>query len=134
MTRNAIVCAAAILLAAALIHRFHRLGGPYFEIPETLYDHVSKTRHQTVDSILLARRSAPFLPRGATVTMFRPSQRDDTSHFHTAVGLLHYQRVLAPPKSAQGTTDFVITVREPFHDPAYRVVARFPEGNLYARR
>jgi len=51
LTRIAIVYAAGILLAAALIHRFHRLGGPYLEIPETLYDHVSKTRHQTVDSI-----------------------------------------------------------------------------------
>lgn len=35
-----IIYVAAIVFTAALVHRFHRLGGPYFQLPQTVQDHV----------------------------------------------------------------------------------------------
>ena len=127
--REAIIYATAALLATAMVVRFHRLGPAYFEVARTIFDHATPNGHDTARAMMLAREAAPLLPRGATVAMFRPSVPDDTTHFHTAVGMLPYQRVVARGKNAQ----FVITVGEPLNDPAYRLVKTFPEGNLYSR-
>src|SRR5436305_5816238 len=69
----AIVYGAALLFAAALVHRFHALGGPYFTFPETVQDHVAPAPYASRDVILLARRAADIIPRGATVTALQPS-------------------------------------------------------------
>ena len=125
-----IVYATAAILAVAMIVRFHWLGAPYFAAPRTPFDHVTPAGHDTAKAMLLAREAAPLLPRGATVTMVRPSVPDDTTHFHTAVGMLPYQRVVSRAMNAQ----YVITVGEALNDPAYRLVTDFPEGHLYQRR
>ena len=128
--RRTIIYGAAAVMSIALLARFHWLGPPYFTFPATIYDHVTPTGHDTAKAILLARRAGPLLPSGATVTMFRPSAPDDTTHFHTAVGLLIRQRVVSRTKRPE----FIITVGEPLGDPGYRLVSEFPEGNLYSRR
>jgi hypothetical protein len=128
--RAALIAATAAILAISLIRIFIDRGGPYFARPETVYEHVSRERHPTVDDILLCRQAAPLMPRGATVTIVKPSEKpnDDTTHLDTAAGLLADQRVVAPTTRC----DFVITIREPLHDPRYRLVRSFPEGDLYS--
>ena len=127
--RTAIVWIAAALLAAALIHRFYRLGGPYFAFPQTVQDHVAPAPYPSRDVILLARRAAEIVPRGATVTAIEPSQAPnyDVTLWLTAVGMMPRHRVVPPEARPQ----YVLTVRTPLADPAYRLITELPEGRIY---
>ncbi|HSP35402.1 MAG TPA: hypothetical protein VLU46_13895 [Thermoanaerobaculia bacterium] len=126
--------AASAIFLVALLGVFGERRGPFFAKPATVYDHVSRDRHPTVNDILLFREAEPMIPHGATVMVIKPSEKpnDDTTHIDTAAGLLPYQRLVAP--SERTRADYVIAIRDPFGDPHYRVVAEFPEGKLYARR
>lgn len=130
--RRAVVLVAAAVFAAALVHRFHSLGGPYFEFPETVSDHVSRHRFPSTDAILLVRRAEPLLRRGASVTAFQPSLKDqEIAIVLTASGLLPRQHVLWP--NLDFHPDYILSVREPFASEKYRLIAEFPEGKVYER-
>ena len=130
--RKAVLYVAAALLAAALVRHFYELGGPYFAAPETIQDHVAKVPFPSRDAIVLCRRAALILPRGARVTVLMPSQAPnyDITLCYTATGLMPHHRVVAPTANAQ----YVISVREPFPDPRYRLLTEFREGNIYERQ
>jgi hypothetical protein len=132
--RASVVYVTAAILAVALVALFARRGGPYFAKPRTIYDHVQRDRHPTIDDILVCRAAAPLLPRGATVTVLKPSEKPnyDTTHIDTAAGLLPFQRLVAPADRTRA--DYVITIRGPFADPRYALISEFPEGKLYKRR
>ena len=132
--RADVIYATAAILALSIVTTFARRGGPYFARPQTVYDHVSRERHPTIDDVLLCGRAAPLIPRGATVTILKPSEKPhyDTPHLDSAVGLLPRQRVVAP--TARNRANYVIVIREPFDEPGYRLVETFPEGSLYTRR
>ena len=123
--------AATIVFLAALVHRFHWLGGPYFELPDTIQDHVWPSRFLSADAIVLSRRAEPLLPRGATVTLLAPSEAPnyDQTHWLTGLGLLTHQRVM--PQKLDDGPRFVIAIRAPLEDPRYTLVKSFPEGGLY---
>ena len=129
-----VVYATAAILAVALVALFVRRGGPYFRKPQTIYDHVQRDRHPTIDDILVCRQSQPLIPHGATVMVIKPSEKPnyDTIHIDTAAGLLPFQRIVGTAERTRA--DYVIAIREPYADPHYRLVAQFAEGKLYARR
>ena len=131
----AVVYAAAIAFAAATIHRFHFLGGPYFAFPETIQDHVAPVRYPSRDAIVLSRRAEPLLPRGATVTILRPADAPnyDQTHWLTGLGMLPRQHAV-PQKVEETRPEFVIAIHGEFDHPEYVKIATFPEGFLYRRR
>ena len=130
----------ALLLLAALAGRLYTRGGPYFERPQTLVDHVGRGKHPLHDALVLLLKVRPLLPRNAEVTCFRPvdgwAPEGDTDNFFAAVGQLPYQSV-QPPFTAMQTTPlpelvpYVIAVRDPFTHQDYKEIAGFPEGRLY---
>ena len=127
--RTVIIYAAAALFAAALVHRFYKLGGPYFARPLTVQDHVAAVPYPSRDVILLAGRAAELIPRGATVTAIQPSLAPnyDVTHWLTATGMMPRHHVVPPDSAPQ----YVLAVREPFADPRYRLVHELPEGRIY---
>jgi len=127
---KAIVAGATLILLLACIARLYTRGGPYFERPFTIVDHVGPGKHETRDALLLLPKVRPLLPRGARVTCFEPGNRDTMPDFLTAVGQLPQQTVVSPNGDLP---QYVIAVRRPFTNTSYRVVAEFPEGRLYRR-
>lgn len=139
IVEKSIVAVSLFLLFIAFIRRLETRGGPYFELPATIVDHVGPGRHENRDALMLLPRVRPLIPRGATVTCFRPvngRQQYDSTNFLAAVGQLPAQTVLPPFAASLDTprtslVDYVVAIREPFIHPAYRLVAEFPEGRLY---
>ena len=135
--RRVIVFAAAAVFAVLIVHRFHWLGGPYFQFPETIQDHTWPTRFLSADAIVLSRRAEPLLPRGATVTILAPAEAPDydQTHWLTGLGMLPRQRVVPqkPDVRHPAPPQYVIAIREPFPDTNYKLIATFPEGFLYER-
>lgn len=131
--RAIITVTAALIVTASLIATFVRRGGPYFATPATVYDHVARDRHPTIDDVNLCRAAAPFIPRGATVTILKPSETPnyDTTHTNTAAGLLPHQRLVAAGPRLQ--SEYALTIQEPLDDARYRLLRTFAEGNLYER-
>ncbi|MDP9360900.1 MAG: hypothetical protein M3P29_05545 [Acidobacteriota bacterium] len=135
-TRSVIVYAAVALFAAALVQRYHALGGPYFELPKTVQDHVAPTPFASRDVILLARAAAEIIPRGATVTAIQPSQAPDydITHYLTASGMMPRHRVVPPTLTTSDPAklpQYVLAVREPLTHPRYRLYRQIPEGRIY---
>jgi hypothetical protein len=130
--RRILIYAAAAILAVALVRQFYKLGGPYFEAPETIQDHVAKETYPSRDAIVMARRAALLIPRGATVTVLLPSQAPnyDPTLYFTATGLMPRHSVVPPSASPQ----YIITVREPLNDASYAVQNEFDEGKIYVKR
>ena len=131
--RTVIIYAASVIFAAALMQRFYKLGGPYFRPPLTVQDHVAPTPYPSRDVILLAQRAAELIPRGATVTAIEPAQAPeyDVTLWLTAVGMMPRHRVVPPDFAAGAPPRFVLAVREPFANPAYRLMSELPEGRIY---
>jgi hypothetical protein len=124
----------ALLLTIALCVRLYTRGGPYFEWPWTVFQHVGPGPHEEDDVILACQRAAPLIPRNATVTCFTAAAGvpQPGIDFMTAVGFLPRQRVLPP--SADGV-QYVITLgAEPYTHPSYVEIASWPEGRLYKLR
>ncbi|HEX8172573.1 MAG TPA: hypothetical protein VF824_18705, partial [Thermoanaerobaculia bacterium] len=104
-------------------------------IPETIQDHVWPTPFASRDAIVVCRRAAPLLPRGAEVTVLTPSEAPeyDQTHWLTGLGLLVHQHVVPQKLDVPKPPEYVIAVRDPFPDPRYVRIAVFPEGGLYRR-
>lgn len=132
--RHILIYAAALVFAAALVLRFQSLGGPFFEFPETVQDHVSPHRYPSADAIVLSRTAAKLLPRGATVTILHPPDAPnyDATHFLTGVGLLPHQIVIA--QDLERRPDYVLAVREPLVHPNYELMAEVKGGRIYKVR
>jgi hypothetical protein len=130
----------SVLLALALVVRLVSRGGPYFQRPRTIVDHLGTGSHETRLALLLLPKAARVIPRGATVTCFRPTdagrQQYDSSSFLAAVGRLPHHRVLAPYAAGddvrrEDLVEYVIAVGAPFTHPAYNSIAEWPEGQVY---
>ena len=134
--RTVVIFVAAAILAAVLIRRYHSLGGPYFEFPKTVQDHVAPTFYPSRDVILLAGAAAEIIPRGATVTAIQPSQAPDydVTLYMTAAGMMPRHRIVPPALTASDPAalpQYVLAVREPFSNPHYRLFRQIPEGRIY---
>ena len=137
LVRRVVVYGAALLFLAVAVKHFHWLGGPYFEFPDTIQDHVYPVRFLSADAIVLSRRAEPLLPRGATVTILAPSEAPeyDQTHWLTGLGMLPRQHLVpqklgGPPHTLP---QYVIAIRDELVHPHYRLQTRFPEGFLYVR-
>jgi hypothetical protein len=126
-------------LTAAHLHRLYTRGGPYFQRPATVVDHVGPTKHETRDALLALPEIARILPRDANVTVFRPQdghEQFDAPNYLTAVALMPKQFVL-PPFTAgllvprNQLIEYVVAIDGPFTHPAYKPVAGFPNAVLY---
>lgn len=137
--KNRVAIAACVVLLGALIFILYDRGGPYFELPETVVDHVFRQTHDLRDPLLVLPLVRPLLPWDAKVACFRPLNgkwQYDTASFHAAVAVLPHQQVL--PAYAAGEdvpkenlADYVVAIDGPFTHPAYRLEAEFPTGKLY---
>ena len=53
--RSITIYCSALLLTLLLVRHLRGLGGPYFEIPETIYDHVPGAPHLSRQAIVIFR-------------------------------------------------------------------------------
>jgi hypothetical protein len=131
--------AASAVLLAALVFILYDRGGPYFERPPTVVEHVFREKHETRDALLALPLVRPLLPRGAKVTCFRPSNGKwqwDVPNLHAAVVSLPQQFVVPGFAASEDIpkydlAQYVIAINEPFASPDYRLVAEFPTARLY---
>ena len=138
-TERAVIVTASVLLLIAFVNILEQRGGPYFDRPATVVEHVSREKRNPRDALLLVPRVRPLLPDGAKVTCFKPLNGKwtlDIDSFHAAVALLPRQLVVPPFTAAedipkQDLAEYVIAVDDPLTNPFYRVIAEFPEGRLY---
>ena len=144
MSHRNIIPLAVLVLTAATVARFAARGGPYFQIPETVMDHVDRLDapyvvNPTRVPLVVIPKLARFIPRGAEVTCFRPAfgrEQYDAASLLTAIGQLPRNRVLPAFAVKYDTpreqlTEYVIAIDEPFNHPAYKLVAQVPHGRLY---
>jgi hypothetical protein len=127
-SEKAIVAVATLILLIAFVNRLYTRGGPYFQRPATIVDHVGPNKHETRDALVLLPKVRRLLPRGARVTCFEPGNTDTMPDFFAAVGQLPQQIVVSPNGDLP---EYVIAIRKPLENSAYRVIAEFPEGRLY---
>jgi hypothetical protein len=99
--QRCVIVAACVLLAAATVVRLKRGGGPYFQRPATIVDHLGPREHEVHRELLVLQRAAKSIPRGARVSVIP----DDTPHYLTAIAMLPDQTVV------HGKGDYVIDVR-----------------------
>jgi hypothetical protein len=140
VVRSITIYCSAVVLTLLLVRHLRGLGGPYFEIPETIYDRVQGAPHLSRQAIVMSRHAAPLMPRGSSLTVIAPApdmsfdgNNFDVTLYMTADAQLPYHRVLHP-SLAEGESwpDFVIALGRPLHHRGYRLVREFPEGRLYA--
>ena len=120
-----------------LVQSLYSRGGPYFEIPETVQDHLGLGVVLSRQAIVMSLRAAALMPRGASLTVIAPALAPnyDVTHYLTASGLLPFHRVLHPTLAeGEHWPDFVIALGAPLEHRGYRLVREFPEGRLYQRR
>ena len=137
--KDIVMLTASVVLAAALLWQLADRGGPYFNHPVTIVEHVARQKHDTRDALLLLPRVRPLLPRNATVTCFHPRDgkwQYDAASFHAAIGQLPQQFVLPPFSAAENIPKetmvrYVVALETPFTNPSYRLVKEFPDGRLY---
>jgi len=133
-----------LVLTAATIACLAARGGPYFQIPQTVMDHVDRldapyVANPTRTPLAVIPQLARFIPRDAEVTCFRPQfgrERYDAPSLLTAIGQLPRNRVLPPfavslDTPYQQLTEYVIAIGQPFQHPAYKLIAQVPGGRLY---
>ncbi|MEK6373263.1 MAG: hypothetical protein AABO58_11265 [Acidobacteriota bacterium] len=129
------VYVSSALMTFLLVQHLLSRGGPYFEIPETVQDHVLRGMPLSRQAIVMSRRAEPLLPRGVTVTVIAPALAPnyDATHYLTASGLLPHQHVLHPTFEGGRGPEFVIALGSALENPAYHLVREFPEGRIYRR-
>ena len=138
MSRDAaqrvIVYAATILIGLTVVHAYFTRGGPFFAQPATVMEHAEPSTHYLHPIILTIEDAESSIPRGATVTCFRPADgamRQDNDCFLPAVGLLPHHRVVP----VDANPDFALSIGAPMDDPHYELLARTRLGGwLYVRR
>jgi len=99
--RRIVFAAACVLLAAATVVRLYRGGGPYFQRPQTIVDHLGPREHEMHRELLKLQSAAKTIPRGARVSVIP----DDTPHYLAAIAALPDHVVV------HGRGDYVIDVR-----------------------
>jgi hypothetical protein len=133
--RTILICAAALVCAVLLVHRYRAMGAPYFRVADTVHGRATASDGTRV--IAIAARIRETLPRKATITALRPSQGPKYAGeiYFTMVGVLPHQEVTNPVHIHEGSLPrFVVAIEEPFEHESYRLVASFPEGRLYEKK
>jgi hypothetical protein len=136
--RALVVYACAAWMTLLIVKEFRSVGGPYLEIPETIFDHVLPDVQLSRQAIVMSRHAEQLMPRGASLTVIAPelAPNYDPTHYLTASGVLPRHRV-QHPTLAEGEKwpDFVIALGTlPLEHRGYTLLREFPEGRLYAAR
>ncbi|HEX7828896.1 MAG TPA: hypothetical protein VF787_04545 [Thermoanaerobaculia bacterium] len=135
--RTLVITLTAALLTLLLVRLLHARGGPYWEIPETILDHVEPEQTLSRQAIVMSRRAEPLMHAGASLTVIAPAQAPnyDFTHHLVACGMLPHHEVRHPSLGpGEQWPDFVIALGAPLEHPGYMLLREFPEGRLYMRR
>jgi hypothetical protein len=138
--RSITIYCSALVLTLLLVRHLRGLGGPFFDIPETIYDRVPGSPHLSRQAIVMSRHAEPLMPRGSSLTVIAPvpdgsfdAKNFDITYYMTADAQLPHHRVLHPTLAeGEAWPDFVIALSNPLQHRGYRLVREFPEGRLYA--
>ncbi len=103
-------------------------GGP--AIGRTIASRSSTSPKSAENTLLLLEHASKVLPRGASVTVYKPLRRDeDKQVLRFSHGQLPYQRVV--PQSE--LPDFIITLDAPLGDPRYELLHANDTGAIWRR-
>lgn len=135
--RALVIYSCAACMTFLIVREFHARGGPYFEIPRTIFDHVLSDMPLSRQAIIVARYAEPLMPDGATLTVVAPelAPQYDPTHYLATTGFLPRHKV-RHPTLAEGEPwpDFVIALGAPLEHRGYELLREYPEGRLYAAR
>ena len=132
MLRTVVVYGLSAALTIAMIAQQLRRGEGYFRPGTTIFEHTTWILDPVRKLPALLPRVAKVLPRRETVAVFEPLDgmvHDDYCSL-VASGYLIRNRVVPFGDDPR----WVVAVSNPFNDPAYELVAKFPEGRLYKHR
>lgn len=134
MIRSLLVYVCAAVMGFLTVKALYFRGGPYFDVPRTVFDHVAPGGYLSRDAILVGRSVEQIVPRGASLTVVNPEEapRYDITLYLTASGVLPRHHVVPPSLDHDPLPDFVIALGKPLQHDRYRLVREFPEGRLYA--
>jgi hypothetical protein len=103
-------------------------GGP--GAARTIASGSSTSPRTAEDTMLLYEDASRIVPRGATITAFKPLNRaEDKQVLRVSHGQLPYHRVVPQTDPA----DFVITLGAPIGDPRYELVHANAAGAVWKR-
>ena len=103
-------------------------GGP--RLARTIASNSSNSPKSAEDTLLLFEEAMKVVPRGATVTVFKPRNRaDDMQVLRFSHGQLPYHHVVPQSESP----DFIITLGAPLEDGRYEQVAANDAGTIWRR-
>jgi hypothetical protein len=108
-------------------------GGP--ALGRTIASRSSTSPKNAEDTLLLYEVASKTLPRGASITAFKPNNRgDDKQVLRWSLGQLPYHRVV-PQSTLDGRSapDFVITLGAPISDARYELVTANAAGAIWKR-
>jgi hypothetical protein len=118
----------SLLFTGILAREHFARGGPGFA--RTIASGSSNSPKGAEDTLLLFEEATRRVPRGATITVFKPLNRnDDKQVLRFSHGQLPHHRVV--PQSE--TPDFIITLGAPLDDGRYEAMARNDAGAVWRR-
>lgn len=126
------IFAAAFTVIAAREHLAR--GGPM--LARTIASNSSNNPRDAEATLLLYAHASRVMPRGATVTAFKPRSRgEDMMVARITHGQLPYQRVVPQRELEPGRTppDYVLTFGAPLDDPRYAHAYETRIGALWKR-
>lgn len=117
------------LLFVAIAAKEHLArGGPH--LARTIASGSSTSPKSAEDTLLLYHAALRVIPRGATVTVYKPQNRaDDKQVLRFSHGQLPHHRVVPQTSSA----DFVITLGAPIGDPRFELLHANEAGAIWKR-
>jgi hypothetical protein len=107
-------------------------GGPM--LARTIASNSSNSPRDAEATLLLYAYASRTLPRGATVTVFKPRSRgEDFGTDRIAHGQLPYQDVVSVSRLEKEPPEYVITFGAPLEDPRYAVLYAARIGSIWKR-
>jgi len=126
LSLTAILFSVAFLVIAAREHLAH--GGPM--LARTISSRSSNNPKGAEETLLLYEHASKTIPRGATITVFKPNNRaDDKQVLRVSHGQLPFHRVVPQDTSP----DFIITLGGKLDDTRYERMYESPAGAIWKR-
>lgn len=118
----------ALLFTGIAVWEHFARGGP--GVARTIASRSSNSPKSAEDTLLLFEQATKVVPRGATITVFKPRNRaDDMQVLRFSHGQLPYHQVV--PQSE--LPDFIITLGAPLEDGRYDPIAANDAGTIWRR-
>ena len=118
----------ALLFTGIAVREHFARGGP--RLARTIASNSSNSPKSAEDTLLLFEEATKVVPRGATITVFKPRNRaDDMQVLRFSHGQLPYHQVV--PQSE--LPDFIITLGAPLEDARYEQLTANDAGMIWRR-